>query len=156
MEGVSVIDTDVFIIDLRYTEDEKFVDNKAFLNLPISKVTTVFNLLEVCGIMSFNLKGKDLEELYESFLELYSLDIVMPLIPDNELAAKFMEELIGSVFSVIKRKIAFLDSLIIKTIEEYDFDYFVTWNTKHFRDKTQIEVFTPRDILREYNQSKEE
>ncbi|MDL1956278.1 MAG: hypothetical protein LWW95_04390 [Candidatus Desulfofervidus auxilii] len=49
------IDSDVFLIDLRYRRDPKFNDNQIFLqnikNLG-NGVTTIFNLLEICGILS--------------------------------------------------------------------------------------------------------
>jgi len=65
--GLTVIDTTVFIIDLRYKRDRHFATNRAFLER-IARTrggaTTLFNLLEVCGILSFNLNEKQLQELF--------------------------------------------------------------------------------------------
>ena len=61
------IDTNVFIIDLRYKRDKHFRKNRAFLDFIASSskgVTSIFNLLEICGILSFNLNRQQLMELF--------------------------------------------------------------------------------------------
>jgi predicted nucleic acid-binding protein len=53
------IDSDVFLIDLRYRRDQQFPENREFLERLRETgrgVTTIFNLLEICGVLSFNLK----------------------------------------------------------------------------------------------------
>lgn len=49
------IDSDVFLIDLRYPRDERFAKNRIFLErLQASErgATAIFNLLEICGVLS--------------------------------------------------------------------------------------------------------
>jgi hypothetical protein len=56
--GLTVIDTPVFVIDLRYRRDKNFAANRSFFDRIAQDqggATTIFNLLEVCGILSFNL-----------------------------------------------------------------------------------------------------
>ena len=51
----------LFVIDLRYKRDRNFSVNRTFLERIAHNhtgVTTLFNLLEVCGILSFNLEEK--------------------------------------------------------------------------------------------------
>jgi predicted nucleic-acid-binding protein len=53
-----LIDTNVFVIDLRYKRDTNFRLNQSFLSFVAqngSGFTTIVNLLELCGILSFNL-----------------------------------------------------------------------------------------------------
>ena len=50
-----LIDSDVFVLDLFYPTDVRTRANKRFLDLDIAgRVTTIFNVLEICGIASFN------------------------------------------------------------------------------------------------------
>ena len=68
--SLTVIDTTVFIIDLRYKRDRYFAANRAFLDWIAQArngATTLFNLLEVGGILSFNLNEKQLQELFSYF-----------------------------------------------------------------------------------------
>ncbi len=50
------IDSDIFIIDFRYKKDKKYSQNLRFLHSfpenEISGFTSIFNLLEVCGVLS--------------------------------------------------------------------------------------------------------
>lgn len=52
------INTDVFVIDLRCHRDRKYQENRMFLKL-IDKGTkatkSYYNILETCGILSYNL-----------------------------------------------------------------------------------------------------
>jgi len=43
-------DSDIFVIDLRYQRDEKYIENKQFLDKVINEnlvTTSLFNILEV-------------------------------------------------------------------------------------------------------------
>ena len=49
---------------------------------------------------------------------------------------------------VVLKKVAFLDSLIISVAESYsEIDKIITWNAKHFRNKTKLLVQTPKELL---------
>ena len=52
-EDMLLIDSDVFIIDSRYRKDAKYRTNKNFLDFvhEEEKYTTIFNLLEITGIL---------------------------------------------------------------------------------------------------------
>ena len=51
------IDTDIFVRDLRYPNDPLLEINQRFLEKvmsgKIAATTSIFNVLEVCGILSF-------------------------------------------------------------------------------------------------------
>lgn len=62
------LDSDIFLIDLRYRRDLRYEKNAAFL-LELKRrkrqaVTSIFNLLEVCGVLSFNLNEQQLVDLF--------------------------------------------------------------------------------------------
>ena len=69
-QGPYLIDTNVFVIDLRYPRDRNFGVNRRFLDAikrERSGITTTINLLELCGILSFNLNQRQLSTLWEQF-----------------------------------------------------------------------------------------
>jgi len=142
------VDTDVFVIDLRYRRDEKYSDNKVFLNKAANSgaTTSYYNILEVCGILSFNLNKKQLFDLYHHFPRRYNLKDIRPLKP-NQLLPAFS---ISSLMNVMSMKASFGDTLIIcaaKNLGER-LDYFVSWNAEHFTGKLDVDVLTPVEYLR--------
>ena len=61
------VDSDVFLIDIRYARDRRFDVNARFLQRLRARgdgMTTIFNVLEICGVLSFNLNSRQLMELY--------------------------------------------------------------------------------------------
>ena len=66
------IDTNVFIIDLRYRHDLNFKTNRNFLDFIARHdkgVTSLINLLEICGLLSFNLNQQQILELLRLHLK---------------------------------------------------------------------------------------
>lgn len=143
------IDTDIFVIDLRYRRDQKFGENKRFLEDVTGKnqgTTSVYNILEVCGILSFYLNEQQLLDLYYHFPRRYNLQGIALLKPDQRLPS-FK---ISSIIDVIGRKSSFGDALIICAAAKRagELDYFVSWNAEHFRDKLPLPVLTPSEYLK--------
>ena len=60
---------------------------------------------------------------------------------------EFIETLFESVFQKIKRKMSFQDALILFVAEEHHCSRFITWNAKHFIDRTYLSVQTPKEFL---------
>lgn len=146
-----LIDTDVFVIDRRYPRDPKFQVNRAFLDYlrdkEIDRATTIFNLYELCGIMSFNLSRQQLQKLFMGFASIYGLETIYPPlrnIPPEEP----LDRLLADTMRVILEKVAFLDALVISTAESApDVDHLITWNAKHFLQKTRLTTQTPEEYL---------
>ena len=72
-----LIDTNIFVIDLRYKRDTNFKLNQSFLSSVAhsrSGFTTIVNLLELCGILSFNLNQDQLLDLWTYFQDRYKID----------------------------------------------------------------------------------
>ncbi len=147
--GLTVIDTSVFVIDLRYKRDKNFGPNRAFLESMArerSGVTGVFNLLELCGILSFNLNEKQLKELFFYFPQHYHVDVL----PSADLESLLPAFKAGDLFNVILRKAGLGDALIIATVEKYfpAVVRFVSWNAPHFVDRVSVPCLTPREFLK--------
>lgn len=146
--GLTVVDTPIFVIDLRYKRDRNFSANRRFLD-EIAKrqgsVTTIFNLLEVCGILSFNLSEKQLLELFHYFPQHYHVDVFPHSTMESPLPAFSTEDL----FKIISMKTAFGDALILAAVQKYvpGAARFVSWNAEHFQGRLAIPVLTPREFL---------
>lgn len=140
------IDTDIFVIDKLFPDDDRYELNKAFLNEAEEKTTSIFNLFELLGIASFNLNEVELTKLFKGFGEAYGLRILYPstaFISVNE----FVETLFERTFQKITMKMNFLDALILVVAEEHRSSRFITWNTKHFIDRTYLDLQTPKEFL---------
>ncbi len=105
MAGLIVIDTSVFVIDLRYKRDKEFPVNRAFLDRAAqsrSAATTIFNLLEVCGILSFNLNERQLRELLHYFPQHYQVEVL----PHASLESSLPAFTTGELFNMILKKVS--------------------------------------------------
>jgi len=147
-----LIDTDIFVIARRYPRDTNFQVNANFLEYlqqeEIDRATTIFNLFELCGILSFNLTKEQLRDLFVGFSAIYSLRILYPPFENKPAAAAF-DSLLADTMRIIQEKVAFLDALILSTAESVPgLDAMITWNAKHFQGKTKLTVQTPISFLR--------
>jgi hypothetical protein len=146
--GLTVIDTPIFVIDLRYKRDRHFSANRAFLDRIAKQgraATTVFNLLEVCGILSFNLSEVQLEEMFRYFPQHYNIDVL----PHSTFESPLPALKTGDLFAVIARKTSFGDALIISAIETHlpGTTCFVSWNARHFQGHLKVPALTPGQFL---------
>ena len=143
-----LVDSDVFLIDLRYPRDARFAANRAFLERLASTdqgATTIYNLLEICGVLSFNLNRRQLTALYTHFGRRFRLQVLPDVAPGTRLPS-FP---IGDILSIIERRVAFGDALVLALLEAHqrEVTMFVTWNARHFRAQTAIDVLEPPAAL---------
>ena len=141
------IDTDIFVIEKLFKKDERYIVTNEFLNSDIKdKCTSIFNLFELLGIVSFNLSTTDLKKLLKGFSEVYDIKILFPE-TSYESPDAFVEQLFDNVFEKIILKMSFSDALILSVAEEHSCSKFVTWNVKQFEGRTDIPVKTPKEML---------
>lgn len=146
---LTVIDSDVFIRDLRYTRDKEFKTNQHFLE-SIAKTgngaTTLVNLLEVCGILSYNLEFSQLKELFFYFPHRYQLQVL----PVHSLQGPLPEVGISDLFSFIENKLSLGDALVAEFMHQYipGAEVFVSWNARHFQN-LHLPAITPAEYLRQ-------
>ncbi len=68
-QDLVLIDTNIFVIDLRYKRDVYYKTKRRFLDYMAKKrtgFTTIVNLLELWGILSFNLNEKQFNVHFEN------------------------------------------------------------------------------------------
>lgn len=144
------IDSDVFVRDLRYRRDEHFADNARFLDQLKKRKTTactsIFNVLEVCGILSFNLNESDLRDLYRGFTAHYGVKVVFPAHNDGDLNYD-----IPKIFLQMAKKQCLSDAQISYVVERFSgkIKKFVTWNAIHFVGKISVPVLTPKEMMKD-------
>ena len=147
-EDLILIDTNVFVIDLRYKQDVNYRMNLAFLDTVAKRgtgFTTLINLLELCGILSLNLNEKQLLDLWRYFQERYKVTVLPP--PD--MTSDFPGFRIEDLFEQFQKKISLGDALML-TVTQKNLSFIstlVTWDKDHFKSKFQGIVMTPREYM---------
>jgi hypothetical protein len=144
---VIFIDSDVFLIDLRYRRDEKYEGNSRFLSAIARTrlgVTSIINLMEICGIMSFNLNGQQLYDLFYHLPTRYGIQ-VFPRVDLNRRLPAFP---VSHILQVMTKKSSFGDSLIICASQDFPaVSHFVSWNARHFVNHLAVPCITPAEAL---------
>lgn len=143
------VDSNLFVIDLRYPDDpEHRVNRRALHRLAEdgSALTSVLNVLETCGILSFNLSVAALHSLYVHFAQRYRLTLVPGGGYDTQLPAPAVRE----VLAKMEKHMALKDAEIALAVEQQaaNLEAFVSWNARHFTGKLPVPALTPREWLR--------
>ncbi len=143
-----LIDTNIFVIDLRYKRDVNFNKNQAFLAEIAqsgSGFTTLVNLMELCGILSFNLNPMQLNDLWRYFQERYKVTVL----PAPDMKSDFPTVEIARIFSILSEKTSFGDALILAFAEKYlpFVNTMVTWDIAHFQNKYRGQLLTPEEFI---------
>ena len=144
------IDSNVFVIDLRYKRDPLYRFNREFLSKVAETkkgATTIVNLLEVAGILSHNLSPGQLKELIVHFPTRYGIKVFPPIGETETLADIPVDRLVD----IITKKCSLGDALIIDCVERQAKrgSVFITWDAKHFDGRIYLPVQTPKQYLKE-------
>lgn len=143
------IDSDLFAIFHLFKKDSRFETTRQFFHKVSErpKAITIFNLLELCGIVSTATGKEDATEIYHEYLSSTNVTILFPIFPATD-ADDFWSTLISECFLRIQKGMRLGDAAILWTLEtNQEVDTFVTWNTKHFKDKTSLKILTPSEFL---------
>ena len=147
-EGLVLVDTNVFVIDLRYKRDVSYRSNRIFLDYVGRKqtgFTTIVNLLELCGILSFNLNEKQLTELWFYFRDKYQVTVL----PAPDLETGFPNIAIKEIFDLLKNRVSLGDALVV-AVAQKDLPFIstmVTWDKIHFENVFPGTVLSPNEFL---------
>jgi hypothetical protein len=147
-----LLDSNLFVIDRFFPRDTHYPANHAFLQAlsTLEASLSVFTLVELCGIASFNLTTKELRTWLFDFPQIYSVRILDPwgigIEPSQVWCGRFVIELMGN----IERKMTFGDAVLLHEAEQYAVEALITWNTKDFVRRTTIPVLTPTAYLQQH------
>ncbi len=143
------VDSNLFVIDLRYRDDVAYrVNRRALDRLARNTIgmTSILNVLEVCGILSFNLSAEALHSLYVHFARRYRVTLVPGASYDMRLPAPTVHDVVAKM----EKRMALKDAEIALVVEQHaaTLSAFVSWNAKHFDGKLAVPALTPREWLR--------
>ncbi len=81
--------------------------------------------------------------------EAYGLTVIWPATREQTARVFFREEIYDRPLAKMQsQRMAFLDALILSLAERVpDVEAFVTWNARHFRNKTGPPVLTPSEFM---------
>jgi len=155
---VVVIDSDVYLIELRYRRDARRAVNAAFLETTRSAMPaiTIYNLMEVLGQLSFNLAPQTLLAWESWLVRQYHLTVLWP--DPGRLSAE--EHMTREIFQrpfqrMLTKRASFTDALALQLAEDTPLAAaFITWNARHFREKTWLPVQTPAEYLANRDEQK--
>jgi hypothetical protein len=147
-----VIDTDVLILAFAYPNDERQKINQEFLEVvqTARPATTIYNVMETLGQLSFNLSPEQLDGWQDWLVIAYNLTVIWDVDSKERVNPENWREIIFErPFQKMRSvRMAFMDALILSTVEHApDVECFVTWNARHFKGKTNFPVLTPEDYL---------
>lgn len=143
-----LIDTNIFVIDLRYKRDvfyEKNLEFLAFIAQNGTGFTTTVNLLELCGILSFNLNEKQLLELWFYFQDRYKVNVL----PTSTFDTNFPAIGIKEIFDQLKKRTSLGDALVLALTKKHlpFISTMITWDKDHFEGKFSGTVLTPEEFI---------
>lgn len=147
-----LLDSNLFVIDRFFPRDANFQTNRTFLDnlATLDGGVSIFTLMELCGIASFNLTPRDLRLWLHDFPNIYPVRILDPwgvgAVTSQVWFSQFLEELTGK----IARKMSFGDAVLLREAEQYAVEAIVTWNTKDFIRRTTISILTPVAYLQRH------
>jgi len=147
-----VIDSDVFVLAFSYLNDERQAVNRKFLESvqTARPATTIYNVMEVLGQLSFNLSAEQMDDWQNWLVNAYNLNVIWDANSKEKIDPETWREIIYErpYQKMRSNRMAFLDALILSLVERTpDIEYFVTWNAKHFKGKTDLTVLTPEEYL---------
>ena len=148
-----LLDSNLFVIDRFFPNDVHYQPNQTFLQSlsTLEPGLSVFTLLELCGIASFNLTEKELRTWLSDFPSIYPVRILDPWGIGSGASLAwfriFLEELSGNIV----RKMTFGDTVLLREAERYAVAAIITWNTKDFSRRTHIPVLTPASYLQRHS-----
>lgn len=147
-----ILDSDILLVAFAFHRDVRQKNNSLFLNQVRGEqpAITIYNLMEVLGQLSFNLSAERLSAWQSWLVDAYQLTVIWPVDPSKPTSSlSFREEIYERPLARMKEnRIPFVDALIIDLAERtQDAGWFVTWNARHFQDKTRLKVLTPEEFL---------
>jgi hypothetical protein len=148
---VILLDSDVLLIDQRYRSDPRYqINRRAIEHAQANAVAlgvTAQALLEVVGILSFNVSPSAVAALPSMLTALYGLTVRPDFMAHPDYAGCTVAELVAQMGT----QMALGDAVQAAQIARYARDALclLTWNARHFQGKSAILVLTPEEWLKQ-------
>ena len=144
-----LLDADILLLDIRYPRDTRFSANELLLRTlqerGWERGITLYALLEVIGILSFNLPNDQIQRLYTLLPGRYGLRVV-PALGTAQEAPTFA---LSAILAQMEKKMALGDVLQALYIQHFapQATCLLSWNARHFK-KLRIPALTPAQFLK--------
>lgn len=144
-----LLDADLLLIDIRYPNDARFSVNRHCLDLlkpeQMEAGITQQALLEVVGVLSFNVSPAHVPRLIQLLPGQYGLQVIPGVDEHTEYAGCQT----GEVVDQIRLQMALGDAVQSAQIRKFtpDADCLLSWNARHFVGKSVVPALTPQDWL---------
>lgn len=150
------IDTDVLGIYHIFKQDPRYPVAASFMyqSEQAERGVPIFSLLELCGLISTARQPEEAMEIFETYLTSESIDVLYPPV-DLSSVEVFWARQNAELLKRIERKIRLGDAAILWTVETCVCDALITWNTRHYKDKTSLPIQTPDEWLTDHGYNSE-
>jgi hypothetical protein len=144
-----LLDADILLLDIRYPRDVRFSTNERLLKTlqerGLERGITLYALLEVIGVLSFNLPIEQIHKLYSLLPERYGLH-VMPALNLSQDAPTFP---LTAILAQLEQKMALGDAFQALYIQRCapQAMCLLSWNARHFQQKLSVPALTPEEWL---------
>jgi hypothetical protein len=147
-----IIGSDVLLLAYTFPDDKRHNINQVFLEAiqTARPATTIYNVMEVLGQLSFNLSPAKLTQWQNRLVEAHNPTVVWGVDPTESIQAEsWHDELYEKPFVKMREnRMAYMDAMILSLAERTpNVEIFVTWNAKHFKGKSSLPVLTPQEYL---------
>jgi predicted nucleic acid-binding protein len=147
-----LLDSNIFILDRFFPRDALYSQNRDFLDKlgSVEAAVSVLTLLEICGAASYRLPARELDSWLFRFTSVYPVFVLDAYGLGGQEAEAWWSRFVEETAGQISKKMTLGDALLLREAENYQTDALVTWNTKDFRRRTRIPIYTPADFPRRY------
>jgi hypothetical protein len=144
-----LLDADLLVLAIRYPRDARFSTNELLLKTlqerELARGITLYALLEVIGVLSFNLPTDQIQRLHTLLPGRYNLQ-VLPALGVDQVTPAFS---LSAILAQIEQKMALGDAFQTLYIQQFasHATCLLSWNARHFYQKLPIPALTPEEWL---------
>lgn len=113
---------------------------------------SISTLLELCGIVSYNLAPDELALCLFDFSQMYDVKILEPDIDAGTSGRELFDGFLTKLYEEIRGKATLVDALILKEAKAHNIrpcpniKTIVTWKKRHFERRKEIEALRPHEF----------
>lgn len=143
-----VLDTDVLVVYHFFTKDPRHASTSRCMQTTKEELrgTTLYNLLELAGILSSAGKPDIGRKLIGKYAGSHDMHILYPLLYPRS-PEIFFADYTAELLDIMERGLRYGDAKVLWVAEAHDAEKIITWNTRHYLKKTPLQVLTPDEYL---------
>ena len=142
------LDTDVLALYHFFTTDPRHTLTASFMEetRDAERGTTLYNLLELAGILSCAGKPDVARKMIETYATASDMTLLYPILSTNS-PELFFADYTAELMDYMERGLHYGDAKILWVAESNEASMLITWNTRHYSEKTPLTVMSPEEFL---------